>query len=91
MVSKTNITYNGWTGVGYIIIDPDTGAGAYMISGGMSGGWILGLALFAIAVFFFISAIAATGFGPIAGAIARTLAYNSWFCCNVWRSHCTCW
>jgi len=33
-VSKTNITYNGWTGVGYIIIDPDTGAGAYMIGGG---------------------------------------------------------
>jgi len=30
-VSKTNITYNGWTGCGYIIIDPDTGAGAYMI------------------------------------------------------------
>jgi hypothetical protein len=40
-VSKTNITYNGWTGCGYIIIDPDTGAGAYMISGGMSGGWLM--------------------------------------------------
>jgi len=36
-VSKTNITYNGWTGCGYIIIDPDTGAGAYMIS----GGWLM--------------------------------------------------
>jgi len=32
-VSKTNITYNGWTGCGYIIIDPDTGAGVYMIGG----------------------------------------------------------
>jgi len=37
-VSKTNITFNGWTGCGYIIIDPTTGDGAYMISGGMNGG-----------------------------------------------------
>jgi len=40
-VSKTDITYNGWTGCGYIIIDPTTGEGAYMISGGLSGGVIL--------------------------------------------------
>jgi len=39
-VSRTEITYNGWTGCGYIIIDPTTGAGAYMISGGMSGAWV---------------------------------------------------
>jgi hypothetical protein len=39
-VSKTDITYNGWTGCGYIIIDPLTGAGAYMISGGVNGGWL---------------------------------------------------
>lgn len=36
-VSKTNISYNGWVGVGYIITNPETGAGAYMISGGTSG------------------------------------------------------
>ena len=36
-VSKTQITYNGWTGVGYIIINPTTGAEAYMISGGLMG------------------------------------------------------
>lgn len=39
-VSKTNITFNGWTGCGYIVIDPKTGAGGYMISGGMSGSLI---------------------------------------------------
>jgi len=42
-VSKTNITYNGWTGCGYIIIDPETGEGAYMISGGMSGAIVYAL------------------------------------------------
>lgn len=39
-VSKTNISFNGWTGCGYIIIDPATGAGAYMISGGLNGAWM---------------------------------------------------
>jgi len=52
-VSKTNITYNGWTGCGYIIIDPDTGEGAYMIGGGMSGGIILAMGILAFLVFVF--------------------------------------
>jgi hypothetical protein len=28
----------GWTGSGYVILDPQTGAGAYRISGGLNGG-----------------------------------------------------
>ncbi len=49
-VSQTEITYNGWSGVGYIVIDPTTGAGSYMLSGGLSGGiiyalWWIGLIL----------------------------------------------
>ncbi len=40
-VPKRNININGWDGCGYIIIDPNTGAGAYMISGGTSGGFLL--------------------------------------------------
>jgi hypothetical protein len=36
-ISKKQITYKSWTGVGYFIIDPDTGAGSYMISGGNNG------------------------------------------------------
>lgn len=37
-VQKEYVTYNGWTGCGYIIIDPTTGAGAYKISDGLNGG-----------------------------------------------------
>jgi len=37
-VSERNIQLNEWNGVGYVVLDPTTGAGAYMISGGMSGG-----------------------------------------------------
>jgi uncharacterized protein YxjI len=38
-VSQDNISVGGWTGVGYVIADPETGAGAYRISGGSNGGW----------------------------------------------------
>ena len=37
-VHDTQITLNGWSGTGYIILDPNTGAGAYMIGGGLDGG-----------------------------------------------------
>jgi len=40
-VHQSDITANGWTGMGYIILDPDTGAGAYKISGGANGGALL--------------------------------------------------
>jgi hypothetical protein len=40
-VPKTNIMYDEWIGTGYIIIDPNTGSGGYIISGGLSGARIL--------------------------------------------------
>ena len=36
-ISERNIDYKGWKGIGYIIIDTETGAGAYKISGGANG------------------------------------------------------
>ena len=71
-VSKTDITFNGWTGCGYIIIDPNTGAGAYMISGGMNGAWLI-LALSSFLVLLFITAATLTAFG-VPPAIALLLA-----------------
>ncbi|MEW6104072.1 MAG: hypothetical protein AB1630_09745 [bacterium] len=40
-ISKTEITYANWNGVGYIVMDPETGAAGYLISGGMAGGTLL--------------------------------------------------
>ncbi|RKZ44285.1 MAG: hypothetical protein DRR00_28450 [Candidatus Parabeggiatoa sp. nov. 3] len=40
-VSQNNITVGSWTGVGYIIADPETGAGAYRISGGSNGAQVI--------------------------------------------------
>jgi murein DD-endopeptidase MepM/ murein hydrolase activator NlpD len=38
IVSAQNIQLNDWRGVGYVLLDPNTGAGFYRISGGLSGG-----------------------------------------------------
>ncbi len=42
IISKTNVTYNQWTGVGYVIMNPSTGAAGYIISGNSAGGDDLG-------------------------------------------------
>ncbi|ESP63027.1 TolA protein [Smithella sp. ME-1] len=68
-VSKTDITYNGWTGCGYIISDPTTGAGAYMIGGGLNGGQVLNTDDVAKLV------IAIVGGSLLASVIVAALAY----------------
>jgi len=49
VVSQAPVSVGAWSGVGYIISDPQTGAGAYKISGGTNGGelpWnVIGAAL----------------------------------------------
>jgi hypothetical protein len=37
---ESRIHFNGWIGEGYILMDPKTGAGAYIISGGGNGGFL---------------------------------------------------
>jgi hypothetical protein len=36
VVPKDDISYYGWNGVGYIVLNPNTYEGAYLISGGSS-------------------------------------------------------
>jgi DNA-binding transcriptional MerR regulator len=38
IIPQTQLQYYEWSGLGYIVLDPATGAGAYRISGGLSGG-----------------------------------------------------
>ncbi|PIV20899.1 MAG: transglutaminase [Deltaproteobacteria bacterium CG03_land_8_20_14_0_80_45_14] len=38
IVPQSELQYYEWNGVGYVILDPLTGAGAYRISGGLEGG-----------------------------------------------------
>ena len=39
-VHEAPITLSGWTGAGYTFIDPETGAGGYIIDGGSNGAWL---------------------------------------------------
>ncbi|QOC23515.1 hypothetical protein IC757_05075 [Wenzhouxiangella sp. AB-CW3] len=39
LVHEASITVPGWRGSGYILTDPETGAGSYMIDGGRNGGF----------------------------------------------------
>jgi transglutaminase-like putative cysteine protease len=78
-VSQGNITIGGWTGVGYIITDPTTGAGAYKISGGANGGGIFGSFMDNVAPFLGLYGL---GLGllalvPALAAVASTLALLS--------------
>ena len=54
-VHERPITESGWTGAGFISIDPITGAGAYAIEGGANGGWYSLVANAAGALFVVIS------------------------------------
>ncbi|MHB8843570.1 MAG: transglutaminase-like domain-containing protein [Nitrospirota bacterium] len=38
IISKTNIAYNQWNGVGYVVMNPTNGAAGYMINGGLLSG-----------------------------------------------------
>ena len=38
-ISQTQVHAFGWSGTGYIVLDPESGVGAYLIGGGADGGW----------------------------------------------------
>ena len=59
-VHEKNISYKGWHGSGYVILDPKYGTGAYLIGGGANGGFAFGLGLAT-------SSIIATGITGIFG------------------------
>ena len=42
-IPAKEITIGSWSGSGYIVTDPDTGAAGYMISGGLNGGSVSGI------------------------------------------------
>lgn len=76
-ISQTQVHAFGWTGTGYIVLDPESGVGAYMIGGGADGGftnWIqnnstdLGVLL----TFISIIALGLAGVGFFAAIMAAT-------------------
>jgi transglutaminase-like putative cysteine protease len=75
---EVRINFNGWVGEGYTLIDPNTGAGGYIISGGGNGGEILvgGVAILALAGIGIIAGFAGIVVAPMLIAIALSLALH---------------
>jgi hypothetical protein len=68
------VSVPGWTGAGYVILDPQSGVGAWKIGGGENGAYLIvsGMALIALAI--------SIGFVALAGApLAATLAASLGF------------
>lgn len=74
-VHQANISTFGFTGAGYIIIDPETGSGAYKIEGGANGAIFVTWLAF-VAVGLAIAAAFAAGFVFAAGVGLVLLAAN---------------
>lgn len=77
-VSKADINFHGWAGCGYIITDPTTGAGAFMIGGGLNGAWFfIGLlVLLGIVMLTFLPFLAVFGFAVVTASGASILLGN---------------
>ena len=71
-ISQTEVTIGPWRGIGYIISDPQTGAGVYRISGGLNGGESRAE---------FNKALALAGLGALAGYVVPD-AYASVLDCD---------
>lgn len=69
-MSEKSISFNGWNGSGYIIIDPNTGSGDYMISGGLNGGfsYFMGMLLTGLIITAIIGLFLTNPFGVVLGA-----------------------
>lgn len=74
------VSVPGWSGAGYIITDPDTGAGAYKISGGGNGSFLLGVSIGLMLVGLLITSVVASG-GTIflIGSVLASIGINAAF------------
>ncbi len=70
-----NISVPGWSGVGYIIFDPVVGDGAYKISGGANGGWMI-IVTFAIIGLLILVAALSQQYSLLASFSATYLALS---------------
>ena len=77
---ERNISVKGWTGSGYIILDPKYGTGAYLIDGGANGGFLdfMGSNANSFALVLGIASILAT-LGPVGAPIMIALIAVSVF------------
>jgi len=64
-IPEQNVNIDGWIGTGYIALNPENGTGAYMIAGGLNGGFINYLNLFLTALASVIDKLLEKGFNDL--------------------------
>lgn len=92
IVPENGVNYDGWVGTGYIVLDTDTGAAAYLISGGLNGGGVVRCILtlvaalvliiaFLVALWYLAGLLAglALGGGLVAGGALATVLLVGFF------------
>jgi transglutaminase-like putative cysteine protease len=81
-VPMSNITYASWTGSGYIIFDPNTGDGAFMINGGLNGGVLLLVSMLNNLLSLFVSdADAASAYDATFVDVTENIDVNDYYSC----------
>lgn len=80
MIHQSSITAEGWSGAGYSVVDPETGAGGYLIEGGARGGFLL--ATIVVVLTMVLSTILEASFLTFAGA--GLLLGGAFFFFNRW-------
>ena len=77
-VHEKSINKHGWKGFGYIVIDPETGAGAYLIEGSGNGGILF--TIFTHALLFFLWFLVIVGMSSLfillGGAILTFVSFG---------------
>jgi hypothetical protein len=72
------VSVPGWSGAGYIIADPDTGAGAYKIAGGGNGGYLFiqGASILAIGLIALQGLILGVAISPLLVALTISIGLH---------------
>ena len=75
---ERGINAHGFSGHGYIITDPDTGGGAYLIEGKGNGAWFFFIAVVFLVLLHFVGTVAAFTVGLAFFVGFLFLAFSSW-------------
>ena len=75
---ERGINAHGFSGYGYIITDPDTGGGAYLIEGKGNGAWFFFIAVVFLVLLHFVGTVAAFTVGLAFFVGFLFLAFSSW-------------
>ena len=70
-VHESPITVNGWQGSGYSILDAEYGVGAYKISGGANGGFLILIGFVSLAILI----MSGFAFGAVTGLVGAVFGY----------------